>query len=217
MAGEDWPPAIHAALADDAQTLALLHDREPTAEMLRDLRAIGFPANLTLLPLGARAQAAWQAMGAALAALPEAIDAAELDRLAADFAAIHFTAAYRAPPCESAWIDEDGLLCAQAMFDWRALLRQAGLAAADWRRRPDDHLVLQLGYLAHALRRAETGADWQAIADVLDTHLLRWLPEFCARIAQRCATPFHAGLAQLTAAWIEELRALIGRRLAGGE
>lgn len=208
-----FPPDIAAALADDAQTLALVHDRELTPELLDELRTIGFPANLALLPAGTRAAAAWRFMADALANLPMPLDAAELDRLAADYASIYLVASYGASPCESAWIDEDHLICQDTMFQLREIYRAAGLAAADWRRRPDDHLVLQLAYLAHAMRYAGGNDDWRGIAKVMDEHLLRWLPEFCQRIATRCATPAYAGFAMVTSEWADGLRNLLAERL----
>ena len=44
------------ALAEDAETLAALHDRELTTETIAVLRGVGFPANLGLLPAGERSQ-----------------------------------------------------------------------------------------------------------------------------------------------------------------
>jgi TorA maturation chaperone TorD len=205
---------VAAALADDAETLALIHDRELTAAFIEELSAIGFPHNLALLPADARAQETWRFMAAALADLTARLDATEIDHLAADFAAIYLVSSYGASPCESTWIDEDHLLCQDTMFQLRKIYRAAGLAAADWRRRPDDHLVLQLAYLAHAMRHAGSNDDdWRAIARMMDEHLLRWLPDFCQRIATRCATPFYAGLAMVTNEWAEGLRNLLAAQL----
>jgi TorA maturation chaperone TorD len=99
------------------------------------------------------------------------------------------------------------------MFQLREVYRAAGLGAADWRRRSDDHFVLQLAYISHALRGAKAVDDWRGIAQVMDEHLLRWLPEFAARIASRCDTAFYAGLAVLTVAWCEEFRDLVAMKL----
>ena len=197
------------AFADDAQTLALIHDRELTAALLVELRSIDFPDNLALLPAGAVALDGWRAMKLVLASLPAQLDTAELDILAADFASIYLTAAYGVSPCESTWTDEDHLVCQDSMFQLREIYRTAGLAAVDWRRRPDDHLVLQLAYLAHAVRQAESTGNWQPIASFMDEHLLYWLPDFCSCIAGRCATPFYAALAMLTYGWCNDFRNLL--------
>lgn len=198
------------ALAEDAEALAALHDRELTAETIAALREVGFPANLGLLPKGERAQQAWRMMAAAL---PREADPATLDRLAVDYAAIYLTGAYGASPCESVWLDDDHLACQGPMFALRELYAAAGLAAVDWRKRPDDHLVLQLLYLAHALRRAEGPDALRRLAAMMDEHLLRWLPDFAARVAERCELPFYAVLAGLTFLWCEQLRDLLAERL----
>jgi TorA maturation chaperone TorD len=199
-----------AALAEDAAMLAALHDRELAAETIAALRAVGFPANLGLLPKGEKTQETWRMMAAAL---PHEADPATLDRLAVDYAAIYLTSAYGASPCESVWLDDDHLACQGPMFVLRQLYAEAGLAAADWRKRPDDHLVLQLLYLAHALRRAEGLEDLRRLAAMLDEHLLRWLPDFAARVTERCEQPFFAVLAGLTFLWCEQLRDLLAERL----
>ena len=73
--------------------------------------------------------------------------------------------------------------------------------------------MLQLLYLAHAARRAATADAWQRLAKILDEHTLRWLPDFAARVAARSESPFYAGLAVLTAAWVDSARDLIARQL----
>ena len=197
------------ALAEDAEALAALHDRELTAETLAALREVGFPANLGLLPAGEPSLEVWRLMAAALAET----HAADLDLLAADYAAIYLAGAYGASPCESVWLDDDHLACQAPMFELRRLYAEAGLAAAEWRKRPDDHLVLQLLYIAHALRRAAGADDIRRLAAMLDAHLLRWLPDFAARIAARAETPFFAVLGRQTFAWVEQLRDLLAERL----
>lgn len=208
-----FPVDIASALAEDFETLALIQSRELTLDILAGLRSTGFPDNLTLLPDSDSARRAWQAMGSALEQILAVPDEGELDWLAADFAAIYLTSAYGASPCESTWIDEDHLVCQEAMFQLREIYQAAGLAAEDWRRRSDDHLVLQFAYLAHAIRRATSRDDWRDIAKVMDEHLLRWLPDFCGRVASRCETPFYAGLAMLTGAWCDEFRDLLATSL----
>lgn len=207
------PPEIVESLADDAETLAWVHSRELAPSMLSELRAIGFPDNLALLPNGSRTKEAWAAMRSALGPLPPDGQEQAFDQLAADYAAIYLTAAYGVSPCESAWFDDDHLVFQDAMFQLRDIYRLAGLGAADWRRRSEDHLVLQLAYISHAVRSAVNVDDWRGIARVMDEHLLRWLPEFAARIAHRCETAFYAGLAVLTIAWCDEFRDLIAAQL----
>jgi putative dimethyl sulfoxide reductase chaperone len=197
------------ALAEDAEALAALHDRELTTETIAVLREVGFPANLGLLPAGEQSLEAWCLMAAAL----QETDTAQRDLLAVDYAAIYLTGAYGASPCESVWTDDDHLVCQEAMFALRAIYTAAGLAAEDWRRRPDDHLVLQLLFIAHALRCSGGPDELRRLAAMLDEHLLRWLPDFATRVAARAETPFFAVLGRLTFAWCEQLRELLAESL----
>jgi TorA maturation chaperone TorD len=204
---------VAAVLAEDASTLALLQDRELTPRVLAELKDLGFPGNLGLLPVDDASRKVFGMMQAVLAMLPAVADAALLDDLAADFAAIYLTGAFGASPYESYWLSDDHLICQDAMFDVRALYAAAGLAVPNWRMRPDDHLVFQLQFLAHLLAKAGSDEDWRALADFLDDHLLRWLPDFANRVASRCDTPFYAALALLTDAWCQQLRGLIEQHL----
>lgn len=206
-------PDIAAAVADDADALAALHDQELRPAMITALRATDFTRGLTLAPFTREARTAWHAAADGIAALPRADDAKGIDLLAADYAAIYLTGAYGASPSESMWTDDDRLVCQAAMFTWRKLHGAAGLRPPEWRQRADDHLVLQLQYLAHVLRRATTLAEWRVLATVLDEHCLRWIPLFATRVAARCEAPFYAGLALLTKAWLESLRDLAARVL----
>ncbi|RLJ67577.1 TorD/DmsD family molecular chaperone [Sulfurisoma sediminicola] len=199
---------IWAELAGDAETLARLHDRELDAATLAALREVDFPANLALLPPTPEDQRAWQSMAAALNHyVPNPPAAADIDALAVEYAAVYLTGAYNVSPCESFWLDEDHLHCQEPMFALREVYAAAGLAAPDWRKRPDDHLVLQLQYIAHALRRPKPAAA--NLVRMMDEHLLRWLPDFAARLGQRAELPFYAALAHLTLAWCNALHRLL--------
>ena len=96
----------------------------------------------------------------------------------------------------------------------REAYAEAGLGVPDWRQRPDDHLVFQLQFVASLLDAATVDACRRA-ARFLDDHTLRWLPEFAERVAHRAGTPFYAGLAMLTAIYVDELRDVLGRIVAG--
>ncbi|MBK7022259.1 MAG: molecular chaperone TorD family protein [Sulfuritalea sp.] len=204
---------VASALAEDAATLALLHDSELARPVLAGLKEADFPANLGLLPMGPASLGSFEMMRTALASLPDSPDAALLDELAADFAAIYLTGAFGASPSESYWLSDDHLVCQDAMFDLRTLYAENGLAVPDWRKRPDDHLVFQLQFLARRLDAAATPEDWRALGRFLDYHLLRWLPDFAGRVADRCDTMFYAALALLTDAWLQQLRDLIADHL----
>lgn len=207
------PADLGRALAEDAATLALLQDHELSEEVLSELKRIGFPDNLAQLPNNDASQKVFHVMRETIAGLPASFDQTMLDELAADFAAIFLTGAHGASPYESYWLSEDHLLCQEAMFDIREIYGEQGLSVANWHQRPDDHLVYQLQFIAHLLEIAATDSDWRSLADFLDYHLLRWLPDFADRVALRSYTPFYAALALMTDAWCQQLRHLIEQHL----
>jgi TorA maturation chaperone TorD len=204
---------FRAAAAQDLTDLATLHDREVDAAGLDRLRAaVGEGELLRLRLVNEDSRAALFLLDEALRGLPAEIDGTLLDDLAADYADIYLTYGLRASPNESVWLDEDNLAMQAPMFEVRELYRRHGLQVPDWRRRADDHLVHELQFLAHLLD-PESGDTLGEAAAFLDEHLLLWLPDFSARVAQRCATPFYAGVAAVTAAYLDELRELLERVL----
>ncbi len=199
--------------AEDLLALALLHHAEPSGELLESLRQDGGSLGLGLELQSAAGQAALQAMVAAFAGLPETLDQGIIDQFAADYADIYLTNGYGASPHESVWLDEDHLMRQEPMFQVRACYARHGLTAGNWRTRPEDHLALELQFLAYLLV-PERGDTLTEAAQFLDEHVLRWLPAFAQRVAERCRTRFFAALAQLTTAYCEELRDLLALVLA---
>ena len=203
---------FRTAAAQDLTDLAALHDREVDAAALDRLRAAVEPGLLRLRLVNEDSRAALLLLGEALAGLPGVIDDALADALAADYADIYLTYGLRASPNESVWLDEDNLAMQAPMFEVRALYQRHGLQVPNWRQRADDHLVHELQFLAHLLD-PDTGDTLGEAAAFLDEHLLLWVPDFSARVAQRSATPFYAGVAAVTAAYLDELRELLERVL----
>lgn len=201
--------AFGRAAADDVRRLARLHDREPTVDLLEELRAQPLQDLFGLTLDRPDIAQALALLGEALDALPRPADTAALpaalDELAADFAAIHLTNAYRACPIESVWVHEEPLRRQEAMFRVKAWHRRFGVVTDD--PRDPDHLVLELHFLADLLERG-LGAE---AADFLDQHPLCWIPAFCGRVAARCRTPYFAGVALLTGGYLDGLRDLLAQ------
>ncbi len=205
-AKEDFLRQFRQRVAEDLRMLAALHDREPDVELAGELRTAGFPRSLTLPLEDGAAREAVYIMEQSLALLPPDADDKILDELAADYASIYLNYNIGASPEESVWLDEDSLICQNAMFQVRQWYESYGLEAPDWRTRPDDHLVYQLQFIAHLLELDEEHHTLEQAARFMDEHLLRWLGSFAERVMQRCDTPWFAGAAGLTAAYTEELR-----------
>jgi TorA maturation chaperone TorD len=196
------------AIGSDLQGLALLHHTELTDETIDRLGSAGFPDGLGLRLINEKSVRALELMRASLAELSAPMSQAQSDELAADYAAIYLTYAYQASPCESVWLDQENLGMQAPMFQVREFYRLFDLEAENWRMRSDDHLCLELHFLA-ALMRDEHPQALPEAARFLDEHLLRWLPLFARRVSARCATPFYAGAALLTEAYCDELRDLL--------
>lgn len=185
--------------AEDLRMLAWLHLHEHKLHTLLELRAHGFPRGLLAGNTGEA-----ESLGEALDALASASGpgASIDDDLAADYAAIYLTYAYRASPYESVWRDEDHLAWQEPTFAVRAWYERYQLSAGDWRTQADDHLAYELDFVAWLLEKQEI----EAAAKFMDAHLLTFLPDFCQLVAQRAATPFYRDLAQLTGAAVSALR-----------
>ncbi len=204
--GQDAPD-VTALIAADLELLAGLHDREPSREWLEAARACPIQAQLGLVLESVAGRTALVAFDSALAALPPEPGQQEIDELAAEYANIYLRFLYRASPCESVWTDEDGLEQQAPMFDVKAWYRRHNLVSRDWAKRPDDHLVVELRFLGFLFAQADRREDLAEAARFLDEHLLRWAGLFARRVAGETPLPYFAAVAQLTYAYLEELRA----------
>jgi len=198
--------AFRSATALDLLTLAQLHNRELDVPTVAALKQEQFPASLALRLKSTTGLEALDMLAQVVAELE--FDSQQQDEHAADFAAIYLTHGISASPYESVWLDEEGLAMQTPMFSVRDCYARFGWQAHDWRKRADDHLVLQLQFIAELLR-SDDEAALVDVASFLDQHALRWLPDFADRVAQRCATPFYAGLCMLTASYLDELRDIL--------
>lgn len=207
MSGLDTLARFRTAVAEDLAWLADLHDRELDRARLLRLWEVCFDAELLgFTPPGEQLVEARSLFRQGLTDIPVATDPQTLDLLAAEYADIYLNYSLRASPCESVWIDEDGLVMQEPMFQVREWYRRHGLAVADWRTRPDDHLVCQLMFLSHLFQSAGERDRLEEAARFLDDHPLRWISAFAERVAGRCRTRLYAGLALLTAAYLDGIR-----------
>jgi len=200
-------------IAEDIAMLAVLHETEPTPELLEALGETAFPAGLGLKLLEDDGIKAIDLMKRAMHLIPEKMEDAFIDDLAADYANIYLNYGISASPEESVWLDEENLACQDSMFQVRNWYEQYGLMAKNWRVIPDDHLVLQLQFLVHLFKTQASMEGLKSITRFMDEHLLRWLLSFAERVAARCDTAYFAGVAMLTASYCEELRDLLAKFL----
>jgi len=207
------------AVSQDLQQIAVLHDREASEELISALREVKFPYNLGFSIASEKSTdsdqflLAQQFMRDALQGLPKQIDQQTLDTLAVDYADIYLNHSLHASPFESVWLDEDHLIQQEPMFKIRNWYKRYGLASSDWRVRSDDHLVLQLQFIAWLIEPESLSSEaiplqnrLKDAAKFMDEHLLLWLADFSNLVAQRCETEFYASAVVLTHAYIDQLR-----------
>lgn len=130
------------------------------------------------------------------------------------------TARAALPPYESVHRGNEGLVFDEETLQVREAYRALGLRAPRLNREPDDHIGLELDFLAVALLRAldarEAGsahqAEWYlAVADrFLREHVMAWGTDFLERLEDLAETDFMAGLAALTAGALTQLEAALG-------
>ena len=207
------------AVSQDLQQIAVLHDREVDEALLTALREVNFPYNLGMIitaEVGDEKTGLYKPqrfIETALQELPEGVDEGVLDRLAVDYADIYLNYSLHASPFESVWLDEDHLLQQEPMFEIREWYKRYGLETENWRIRSEDHLVLQLQFIAALLDSDVSMPEGvtlqkrlQDATTFMDEHLLLWLSDFTTLVSQRCSTDFYASIAVLTYAYMDQLR-----------
>jgi TorA maturation chaperone TorD len=200
---------VTTGIAGDLELLAALHDREPSREWLEAAGACSISEQFALVLDTLAGNAAFAAFDAAVASLPALIDQTVLDNLAAEYANIYLRYLYRAAPSESVWLDEDHLERQRPTFAVKAWYRRYHLTSKDWAARPEDHLVVELRFLAHLFEHAKTYGDLAEAARFMDEHLLRWVGQFAGRIAAETPSDYFAAAALLTDAYLDGLRDLL--------
>lgn len=124
-----------------------------------------------------------------------------------------------AAPWESIYFNTERLLFQQQTVQVRAWYRRYGLEAANLHKEPDDHIGLELAFVAHLAQRGLQALEQQdsiAFDDALDAqrrflseHLLRWAPAWCELVITHATTDFYRGIGLLTRGALIELAALL--------
>ncbi len=200
------------AVASDLRQLAILHIRELTLEDLNGLIENRFPESLGFRLTSENGKSCLDFVQKSLEDIKE-INQQLLDELAMDFAGIYLNHQYQVSPCESVWFDDENLIFQEAMFAVREFYNKYALEAENWRVMPDDHLALQIQFIAHLLDHDETKETLLDLSRFLDEHILRWIDRFAAKVNKRCSTQFYAGINILTAQYLEETRDMLAALL----
>lgn len=137
-----------------------------------------------------------------------------LDQLADDYARVFVgPAALPAPPWESVYRDKKRLLMTATTLSVREYYRAYGYEAQQRLHVPDDHLAIELDFLAalaqEALDACAVGdaesaeLALQAGSTFLDSHLALWAPDFTADLREHDGSPFYCAVAEALCSFIE--------------
>lgn len=122
-----------------------------------------------------------------------------------------------AAPWESAQMTAERQLFQGPTLQVRGWYRRFGLEAARLHTEPDDHIGLELSFLAHlaqlgleALAQGDEprlNETLSAQRDFLKAHPLRWTPLWCEQVERHARTDFFRGVARVARGVLAELAA----------
>lgn len=121
-----------------------------------------------------------------------------------------------APPFASVWLEPEPYLMGASTLDARHVYQALGLESPVPGKLPDDHVSLELDALAavHAALDETHAPLLRALQrHFLESHVLQWMPQFCARILELEQTP--AAISSVAASlfsWLERKQSALAVR-----
>ena len=190
--------------------LARVYHKEVDESFLAELRAMHYPQNSD----NAQVNEAFRRVYTYLRHVPEDV----LDELAVDYGLAFLGAGKLNPeaayPYESVYTSTHALLMQEARDEALAIYRSQGIDKSDTWRDPEDHIALELEFMATLSRRtaqAITDADDDTARSLIATqhgfmthHLLNWAPRFLVDVPRYARTDFYKAFAQLTDAFLSD-------------
>jgi putative dimethyl sulfoxide reductase chaperone len=118
------------------------------------------------------------------------------------------------PPWESVYFSEERLTFQKETLEVRNWYKRFGLQSAKVYSEPDDHIGLELEFLAHLATlgleafEKNDAVKFERMLDAqrgfLAEHLLRWAPEWCAQVHAHATTGLYRGISLVTRGAVEE-------------
>jgi TorA maturation chaperone TorD len=111
------------------------------------------------------------------------------------------------PPWESVFFSKERLTFQESTLHVREWYRRFGLEMKKLHSEPDDHIGLELEFLAHlsklgAAASQETGKPPGELLDAqrafLTEHVMTWAPVWCGQVRGQAKTAFYRGIALFT-------------------
>jgi TorA maturation chaperone TorD len=182
--------------------LAEVFRAEPSADLLRRIKDERFAGVL---------EAAGAHLGAELAGPSED---ALLEDLAVEYTRLFLGPGKHVRPFAATYLDGAGAsLCGPTTAWVRDFMERAGFELAPGHRNLPDHVFVEMEFMARlTLREAEAVEAGDAAAasqsrriqrEFLETHLGRWLPQFCGHAAEHAELSFYRELARLTGHFLD--------------
>ena len=132
------------------------------------------------------------------------------DQLAMEYAHLFLNAGNTAhvSPYESVYSSADRLIMQEARDQVLAAYRLEGLERVFDFKEPEDHIAIELEFMAHLCRNAaraleagdhpSVGAHMDKQRAFLESHLLSWVPRFCDDLEQSAWSDFYRAVARIT-------------------
>lgn len=127
-------------------------------------------------------------------------------------------------PYESVYTSPGRLIMQEARDQVLAAYRAKGFSVSEGFDEPEDHLALELEFMAflcediqQALKKGNHAAVQACLKDqqsFLSLHLLNWVPAFAADIAKCAGTEFYRAVAMITQGFLRLDGAIVGHLLA---
>jgi anaerobic sulfite reductase subunit A len=122
-------------------------------------------------------------------------------------------------PSESYYLTGRQLIMQQPRDEMLNLYSTMGVERADEFREPEDHIALELQFMAHLCDKTKTAlrdgnfTDAKKYLDVqrifLDEHLSKWVPKLTADILKSTNNEFYRAVAKITKAYVEADKELV--------
>ena len=200
------------AFAAAFSTLGRLHITPVTAETIEQVVSL-----LDEWPAPASSEATATGVDAWRSSVAEGESVADIHR---DHDLLYgISANAKVPPFESVHRNEEGLVFDKETLEVRDQYRRLGLQAPHLNREPDDHIGLELDFLAQCCVSALTALEQDATlaaeryeriaAEFTRDHLMTWAPDMLEKAIDSAETDWMRGLEHMTlgaiAAWNDAL------------
>jgi TorA maturation chaperone TorD len=129
-----------------------------------------------------------------------------------------------AAPYESVYRSEKELVFQEHTIQVRRAYRKEGYLPENLYREPDDHIGLELDFMHkmsdRSLKLGRKGELTKARKTLLaqkqflDQHMLAWVPEFSAKIANKARTDFYRGFGKVLLAYLKSDKELVSKLLS---